>query len=153
MVLKKFRTSCRLRKLNLQSKPVSTMIQISIKWEFRFTHFLVSVSNIALIPGHFKVVDLLLYHREEQQLLDDLQKFSPDFLMLAWCDSRDSDVTQLLRREGFFSYMMLRHDLQILTGNPKARPNELQMKLVQEIGKGSCQSRKKYGIFHIFHGG
>ena len=66
--------------------------------------------------------------------MDDLKKFSPDFLILSFCESSYSDVTLLLRREGFFSYMMLRHDLQIITGNPGARPSDLQMKIVKEIG-------------------
>ena len=54
--------------------------------------------------------------------------------MLGWCESSYSDVTLLLRREGFFSNMMLRHDLQIITGNPGARPSDRQMKIVKEIG-------------------
>ena len=55
--------------------------------------------------------------------------------MLGWCESSYSDVTLLLRREGFFSNMVLRHDLQIITGNPGARPSHLQMEIVKEIGK------------------
>ena len=54
--------------------------------------------------------------------------------MLGWCESSYSDVTLLLRREGFFSYMVLRHDLQIITGNPAFRPSDLQMEIVKEIG-------------------
>ena len=54
--------------------------------------------------------------------------------MLGWCESSYSDVTLLLRREGFFSYMMLRHDLQIIMANPGARPNIIQMKIINEIG-------------------
>ena len=64
----------------------------------------------------------------------DLRKFSPDFLILGWCESSYSDVTLLLRREGFFSYMVLRHDLQIITGNPGARPDNIQMEIVTEMG-------------------
>ena len=74
------------------------------------------------------------YHGRGRELIEDLKKFCPDFLMLAWCESRQSDVTLLLRREGFFSYMVLRHDLQIITGNPGARPSQLQMKILKEIG-------------------
>ena len=66
--------------------------------------------------------------------MDDLKKFNPDFLILSFCESSYSDVTLLLRREGFFSYMMLRHDLQIITGNPGARPNIIQMEIIEEIG-------------------
>ena len=79
-------------------------------------------------------MDIAPYHGRGPELLEDLKKFSPDFLMLGWCESSYSDVTLLLRREGFFSYMMLRHDLQIITGNPGARPSDLQMKIVKEIG-------------------
>ena len=66
--------------------------------------------------------------------MEDLKRFSPDFLMLGWCESSYSDVTLLLRREGFFSYMVLRHDLQIITGNHGARPDTIQMEVVKEIG-------------------
>ena len=66
--------------------------------------------------------------------MEDLKKFSPDLLMLGWCESSYSDVTLLLRREGFFSYMMLRHDLQIITRNPGARLSNLQRKIVKDIG-------------------
>ena len=75
--------------------------------------------------------------------MEDLKKFSPDFLMLGWCESSYSDVALLLRMEGFFSYMMLRHDLQIITGNPRARPNERQMEIVKEIGNYQESSIKK----------
>ena len=66
--------------------------------------------------------------------MEDLKRFSPDFLMLGWCESSYSDVTLLLRREGFFSNMVLRHDLQIITGNPGARPDNNQMEIIKEIG-------------------
>ena len=80
-------------------------------------------------------MDIAPYHGGGPELLEDLKKFSPDFLMLGWCESSYSDVTPLLRGEGFFSYMMLRHDLQIITGNPSARPSDLQMEIIREIGK------------------
>ena len=83
---------------------------------------------------NFQVVDIAPYHGRGQELLEDLKKFSPDFLMLGWCESSYSDVTLLLRREGFFSNMVLRHDLQIITGNPRARPNNIQMEIIKEIG-------------------
>ena len=54
--------------------------------------------------------------------------------MLGWCESSYSDVTLLLRREGFFSNMVLRHDLQIITGKPGATPNNIQMEIIKEIG-------------------
>ena len=54
--------------------------------------------------------------------------------MLGWCESSYSDVTLLLRREGFFSNMVLHYDLQIITGNPSARPNRIQMEIIKEIG-------------------
>ena len=83
----------------------------------------------------YQVVDIAPYHGKDKKLLEDLKKFNPTFLMLGWCESSYSDVTLLLRREGFFSYMMLRHDLQIITGNPKARPSDLQMEIVTAFGK------------------
>ena len=63
--------------------------------------------------------------------------------MLGWCESSYSDMTLLLRREGFFSYMILRHDLQIITGNPGARPNNIQIEIMKEIGNLDKKSMKK----------
>ena len=77
------------------------------------------------------------YHGRGEKLLEDLKRFDPDLLMLGWCESRNSDVTLLLRREGFFSSMVFRHDLQIITKNPTVKPDEQQLELVQKLGKHS----------------
>ena len=61
-------------------------------------------------------------------------KFKPDFLMLGWCYSRDSDVAMMLRRHAFFSKMIINHDLRIITKNPKAELNEIQWNLLKLIG-------------------
>ena len=55
--------------------------------------------------------------------------------MLAFCYSFNSDVSMLLRRCGLFSMMVLSHDLKMLTKNPKAKLNEKQRKLLEQIGR------------------
>ena len=54
--------------------------------------------------------------------------------MLAFCYSFNSDVSMLLRRCGFFSIMVLSHDLKMLTKNPEAELNEIQRDLLKQIG-------------------
>ena len=55
--------------------------------------------------------------------------------MLGWCYSRDSDVTMMLRRHGFFSKMIINHDLRIITKNPEAELDVIQWNLLKLIGK------------------
>ena len=81
------------------------------------------------------------YHGRGEKLLEDLKRFDPDLLMLGWCESHDSDVTLLLRREGFFSSMIFRHDLQIITKNPAVKPDEQQLEIVEKLGKHSNISK------------
>ena len=75
------------------------------------------------------------YHGRGEKLLEDLKRFDPDLLMLGWCESHNSDVTLLLRREGFFSSMIFRHDLQIITKNPAVKPDQQQLEVVEKLGK------------------
>ena len=75
------------------------------------------------------------YHGRGEKLLEDLKRFDPDLLMLGWCESQNSDVTLLLRREGFFSSMIFRHDLQIITKNPAVKPDQQQLEVVEKLGK------------------
>ena len=86
----------------------------------------------------FQVVDIGPYHHKDKgkgtRLVEDLRNFQPDVLMLGWCWSRSSDVTLWLRMEGHFSYMMLRHDLQVITGNQEAKPDKVQMEIIDTMG-------------------
>ena len=89
------------------------------------------VNNCA---NSLKVLDIGLYLKNEKKLLEDLVRFQPDFLMLGWCYSRDSDVTMMLRRHGFFSKMIINHDLRIITKKPTAELDEIQWELLKNIG-------------------
>ena len=75
------------------------------------------------------------YHGRGEKLLEDLKRFDPDLLMLGWCESHNGDVTLLLRREGFFSSMIFRHDLQIITKKPAVKPDQQQLQVVEKLGK------------------
>ena len=79
-------------------------------------------------------MDIGLYHKQEERLLKDLMTLKPDFLMLGFCYSRDSDVAMMLRRHGFFSKMIINHDLRIITKNPEAELDEIQWELLELIG-------------------
>ena len=90
------------------------------------------------------------YHGRGEMLLKDLKRFDPDVLMLGWCESRDGDVTLLLRLDGFFSYMMFRYDLQIITKNPEAKPDCLQMGVIEKLGNLSLDYDKNYPLTFCF---
>ena len=82
----------------------------------------------------FQVVDIGPYQGKGKRLVEDLKNFKPDVLMLGWCWSRSSDVTLWLRMEGHFSYMMLRHDLQVVTGRQEAKPDKVQREIIETLG-------------------
>lgn len=43
------------------------------------------------------MVDIGCYHQKPGELLEDLESYKPDILMLGWCDSLNSDIANLLR--------------------------------------------------------
>ena len=104
-----------------------------------FCHMRIQVFNgqnnlVNNCVNSLKVLDMGLYHKKEEKLLEDLVRFQPDFLMLGWCYSRDSDVTMMLRRHGFFSKMIINHDLRIITKNPTVELDAIQWELLKNIG-------------------
>ena len=78
---------------------------------------------------------------EETVSSEDLKRFEPDILMLGWCESHLGDVTRLLRTEGFFSYMVFRNDLQIITENQEAKPDKDQIEIIEKLGMISFLTR------------
>ena len=81
-----------------------------------------------------QVTNIAYYYGNEDRFLQDIKRFSPDVIMLAWCFSLNSDVSLLLRREGVFSVMILSHDLRMITSNPAAQLNALQLQIIKQIG-------------------
>lgn len=81
-----------------------------------------------------QVTNIAYYYGREAKFLEDIKKFKPDVMMLAWCYSLNSDVSLLLRREGVFSVMIINQDLRLLTANPAAQLSELQAQIIREIG-------------------
>ena len=59
--------------------------------------------------------------------------------MLAFCYSINGDVAMLLRAGGVFSKMIIKHDLKIITKNPRARLNPVQEELLTKIGNLSIK--------------
>ena len=82
-----------------------------------------------------KVVNIAWYFKNGDKLIEDIERFKPDVLMLSWCFSMNGSVPMLFRRTGLFSYMILRHDLRLITENPKAELNKQQKKIISHIGK------------------
>ena len=62
-------------------------------------------------------------------------QFAPDIIILAFCYSINGDVVMLLRACGFFSKMIINHDLKIITKNPRARLDSVQDQLLTKIGR------------------
>ena len=82
-----------------------------------------------------QVTNIAYYYGREDKFLQDIKKFNPDVIMLAWCFSLNSDVSLLLRREGVFSVMIINQDLRLITGNPAAQLSDLQEQIIREIGR------------------
>jgi len=94
-------------------------------------------SNLNKQPGMdkitFKVVDCALYHRNMTKLIQDIKRFKPSLLILSWCWSLNSDFSLELRRLGVSSVLLLNHDLKILTGDPNAELDTLQVELIEDF--------------------
>ena len=81
-----------------------------------------------------QVINIAYYYGRQDKFLQDIKRFNPAVIMLAWCFSLNGDVEMLLRREGVFSLMILNNDLRMITGNPAAQLNHVQKEIVTEIG-------------------
>ena len=99
---------------------------------------------------NIRVANMAYYHGHSQKLLEDITEVSweeflifvfaifpqlnPAVIILAYCYSRNSDLSMLLRSNGTFSSMILNHDLKVITGNPLAEMNHVQKDLLAKIG-------------------
>ena len=68
-------------------------------------------------------------------------QFAPDIIILAFCYSINGDLAMLLRVCGFFSKMIINHDLKIITKNPRAWLDSVQEVLLNNIGTSFAQTR------------
>ena len=85
----------------------------------------------------FQVVNIAYYHKRGSRLVEDIKRFDPKVLALAWCFSINGDVSMALREEGVFARMVMEHDLRELTRNPDAKLDKDQGP--DSIGKKSWQ--------------
>ena len=85
-----------------------------------------------------QVINIAYYYGRQDKFLQDIKRFSPDVIMLAWCFSLNGDVSMLLRREGVFSQMILNNDLRMITANAAAKLNEIQSQIIMKIGLYIC---------------
>ena len=71
--------------------------------------------------------------------------------MLAFCYSINGDLVMLLRKCGFFSKMIINHDLKIITKNPNAWLNPIQEELLSNIGAflSFCCDLTSIIIYHL----
>jgi len=87
------------------------------------------VLNIA--NYHKTLDDETLGKKAIDRLVEDLEKLKPTHLAIAWCYSSNDDLVMALRARGFFSKMLLNHDLRNITDNPDAKLNDDQINVLR----------------------
>ena len=85
-------------------------------------------------------------HEYADKLVADIKKLNPKVLAIAWCYSLNGDMAMTLRQEGIFARMVMEHDLQLITGNPRATLDGDQNNLIESI----VEFDKKPGPRNIF---
>ena len=88
----------------------------------------------------FQVINIAYYYKNESRLVQDIKKFDPKVLALAWCFSINGDVSMALRQEGIFAKMVMEHDLREITKNPNAMLDETQAEIIDKIVKFNQES-------------
>ena len=91
----------------------------------------------------FQVVNIAYYHKNESRLVQDIKRFDPKVLALAWCFSINGDVSMALRHEGIFAKMVMEHDLREITKNANARLDETQAEIIEKIVEFNHDSTKE----------
>ena len=77
-----------------------------------------------------------------------LFQFKPDFILLSFCRSINSDVTMLLRRSATLSEMVITHDLRTITKNFGVELDKNQKSFLKDIGNG-FQGNKNNGMVYL----
>ena len=85
-----------------------------------------------------RVANMAFYYRNEKKLIEDIRKFGPDIIMVAFCYSFNGDVDLMLRRCGLSATMFLTHDLRSIKRNPQANLDPLQKMFLNELGNNEC---------------
>ena len=93
----------------------------------------------------FQVVNIAYYHKLGTRLVEDIKRFDPKVLALAWCFSINGDVSMALRQEGIFARMVMEHDLREITRNPEAKLDADQAQLIQSMADTAPQNVFLYG--------
>jgi len=92
----------------------------------------------------FEVYHMEEYHGKMQKLLDDIKAFDPTVLVIGWCHTNITDVTNFLRSEAFFAKMMMEHDIRSITGNPSAILSSYQNDFLKDINARQEDGELKY---------
>ena len=70
-------------------------------------------------------------HQNIKHLIDDIKKLDPTHFVIDWCYGSNGDLAIAIRAAGFFSEMLLNHDLRKITGNPNAKLTGQQAKILR----------------------
>ena len=57
------------------------------------------------------IVDIAFYHGKPDELIADIEKFSPSSLILDWCFTREGHTYKLLTSAGLISQIILENEL------------------------------------------
>ena len=103
------------------------------------------LSDLEISHITFQVVNIAFYHQNSERLIEDIKRFDPKVLALAWCFSINGDVSMALRQEGIFAKMVMEHDLREITRNPEAKLDADQANLIQSMADTAPQNVFLYG--------
>ena len=90
-----------IQKLPLPEENISDITNIKKLNPLFFKNSYLSDNDICNIT--FQVVNIAYYHKNESRLVQDIKRFDPKVLALAWCFSINGDVSMALRQEGIFA--------------------------------------------------
>ena len=123
-----------IQKLPLADKNIPDITKMKKLNPLFFKNSYLSDNDICKIT--FQVVNIAYYHKNESRLVQDIKRFDPKILAVAWCFSINGDVSRALRQEGIFAKMAMEHDYRECTKNPYANPfDESQAEITKKIVK------------------
>ena len=108
--------------------------------------------NCNLQDLDIRICNVCYYHGNSEKLLEEIKvvkeffeyvcihilffnQIQPALIAVAFCFSRNSDVSMMFRRYGIFSEMIITHDIRCITRRPDATLSTQQNELISMIGK------------------
>ena len=93
----------------------------------------------------FNVTNIAFYHKNEEKLIEDIEKFDPKVLALAWCYSMKSDVSLALRQKGILARMVIENDMREICNDPNAKLDHKQAEIIEKLANEKPQNVLLWG--------